>query len=411
MREIAIVGGGPAGALCGERLAGAGFRVTIFDERLAWEKPCGGGLTHKAIEAFPFLLDSNAPKTLARRAELIACDGSRATLELEKPVVLYSRKVLNGILLERARAAGCRIVCARVTRADAGPSRVTLFTKDEKYSADFLVVAAGARNSLLPGTAPLDAQDLEMTVGYFIPANGSADGRDATLKIQFLEDFTGYLWSFPRPGHFSVGICAPLLSRSTTHLRRRVDHFVHREQIAEVPLPAAPRSDNGVPAGFFSHVLPAPRAVTLRNRRVAGGKWALIGDAAAWVDPLTGEGLYYAMRSGDLLAQALIAERPEDYEPCARHEFLAELAAAGRMARRFFHGFFLGEWFHVRLVQLLSRSATLRQIAGDLFSGAQNYVSLKPRLRRRAARVFLEVLFSFAGLGPSENRNGRSGPQ
>ncbi len=44
MKKIAIVGGGPAGALCGERLATAGFEVTIFDERLAWEKPCGGGL-------------------------------------------------------------------------------------------------------------------------------------------------------------------------------------------------------------------------------------------------------------------------------------------------------------------------------------------------------------------------------
>ena len=65
MKEIAIVGGGPAGALCGERLASHGFRVTIFDERLAWEKPCGGGLTHKAIEAYPFLLDSLGQKNCA----------------------------------------------------------------------------------------------------------------------------------------------------------------------------------------------------------------------------------------------------------------------------------------------------------------------------------------------------------
>ncbi len=62
MKKIAIVGGGPAGALCGERLATAGFEVTIFDERLAWEKPCGGGLTHKAIETYPFLLDTPHPK-------------------------------------------------------------------------------------------------------------------------------------------------------------------------------------------------------------------------------------------------------------------------------------------------------------------------------------------------------------
>ena len=47
--QIAIVGGGPSGALCAERLARAGFDVTLYDEHLAWEKPCGGGLTHKAM--------------------------------------------------------------------------------------------------------------------------------------------------------------------------------------------------------------------------------------------------------------------------------------------------------------------------------------------------------------------------
>ena len=52
MRDIAIVGGGPAGAMSGEKLARAGYGVTIYDEHLAWEKPCGGGLTHKAIEAY-----------------------------------------------------------------------------------------------------------------------------------------------------------------------------------------------------------------------------------------------------------------------------------------------------------------------------------------------------------------------
>jgi flavin-dependent dehydrogenase len=58
MAEIAIVGGGPSGAMCGEQLARAGHKVQIFDEHLAWEKPCGGGLTYKAYRDYPFLIDS-----------------------------------------------------------------------------------------------------------------------------------------------------------------------------------------------------------------------------------------------------------------------------------------------------------------------------------------------------------------
>ena len=60
---------------------------------------------------------------------------------------------------------------------------------------------------------------------------------------------------------------------------------------------------------FYSHVLPSPQKQTLSARRVVGRNWALVGDAAAWVDPITGEGLYYALRSGDLLAEALIADQ------------------------------------------------------------------------------------------------------
>ncbi|HWQ03168.1 MAG TPA: NAD(P)/FAD-dependent oxidoreductase [Candidatus Nitrosotenuis sp.] len=395
MREVAIVGGGPAGAMCGARLAEAGFSVTIFDDRMAWEKPCGGGLTYKAIERYPFLLDSPHPKTIARQAELIASDGTRAEIELKKPVVLYSRKVLNGLLLERARRAGCKTVCARVTRAHICDSGARFHVNGDSHSADFLVVAAGARNSLLPETAPLAPQDLEMTVGYFLPAGGNGDSANGDLiKVQFLENLTGYLWSFPRPGHFSVGICAPLAQQSSRSLLQRVQDFLRREFIADAKDGHASNEATVAPATIFSHVLPAPRAETLRQRRIVGRAWALVGDAAALVDPLTGEGLYYALRSGDLLAQALIHENPEDYPALLRQEFQSELETAGRVARRFYRGTFLGGQFHLRMVQLLRRSAVLREIAGNLFAGSQDYSSLKKRLRSRAGTVALQLLAS-----------------
>src|SRR5580704_1186724 len=150
MKEIVIVGGGPAGALCGERLATAGFGVTIFDERLPWEKPCGGGLTHKAIETYPFLLDNPHPKRIVRTAELISSRGHRARFDLDHPIVIYSRKVLNGLLLDRAIAAGCRAVHARVTGVDTDRDRVEVHTGAESHGADFVVLAGGARNQLLP---------------------------------------------------------------------------------------------------------------------------------------------------------------------------------------------------------------------------------------------------------------------
>src|SRR2546429_4483940 len=109
MAQIAIIGGGPSGAMCGEQLARAGHQVNLYDEHLAWEKPCGGGLTHKAIQCFPFLLDNSYPKKLVHSVELISSQEHRATLEMQHPIVIYSRKVLNGLLLDRAQAAGCKV--------------------------------------------------------------------------------------------------------------------------------------------------------------------------------------------------------------------------------------------------------------------------------------------------------------
>ncbi|MGH9757972.1 MAG: NAD(P)/FAD-dependent oxidoreductase, partial [Candidatus Acidiferrales bacterium] len=134
MKDIAIVGGGPAGSLCGERLASSGCRVTIFDERPAWEKPCGGGLTHKAIETYPFLLNSPEPKKIIHTAELISSGGHRARFEMSQPIVIFSRKVLNGLLLDRAKAVGCRVVRSRVTSVDTQESRPRLTAGGEEIT-------------------------------------------------------------------------------------------------------------------------------------------------------------------------------------------------------------------------------------------------------------------------------------
>ncbi|MGD0908599.1 MAG: NAD(P)/FAD-dependent oxidoreductase [Candidatus Acidiferrales bacterium] len=376
MRDIAIVGGGPAGAMCGERLARAGYEVTIYDEHLAWEKPCGGGLTHKAIKTYPFLLNGPYPKKLIRTVELISSKGHRAHLALEQPIVIYSRTVLNGLLLERAETAGCQIVRSRVNQIETAGDRARLTTGDSRIEADFVVIAAGARNSLLPNTRPLSRGDLEMTLGYFVPAQ--AEG----ISVKFLRRFEGYVWSFPRCDHLSVGICGSMARHTSQELRRHLHAFMADEKI----------SREG--ATFYSHVLPSPQKQTLSARRVVGRNWALVGDAAAWVDPITGEGLYYALRSGDLLAGALIAEKPAEYPARVRKAFSADLEFATRIARRFYRGSFLGGAVATRMIQFIERSPTFRGLMADVFGGAQDYCSLKRRLWAQCGTTLTEVVSS-----------------
>jgi flavin-dependent dehydrogenase len=373
MKEISIVGGGPAGSLCGERLATAGFKVTIYDERMTWEKPCGGGLTYKAIEAYPFLLDSPQPKRIVRKAELISSGGHRAQFEMNRPIVIYARKVLNQLLLDRAIAAGCTAVCSRVTNVDTNGARVRLTAQGEKRWSDFIVLAGGARNQLLPETTALGSKDLEVTLGYFVPTE------EDIIKVKFLKEFEGYLWSFPRADHLSVGICAKMGQSSTQVLRQHLDDFVEDEKI--------PRAG----AKFYSHVLPSPEAHTIRSRRISGRNWAMAGDAAATVDPITGEGLYYALRSGDLLAEAIAEGAPEMYPEKLRDAFSADLEFAARIAARIFRGNFLGNAITTRMVQMLNYSPAFRDLIRDVFSGSQDYRSLKRRCWNQLGITFAEI--------------------
>jgi len=382
-RQIAIIGGGPSGAICGERLAREGFEVTIYDERLAWEKPCGGGLTHKAIVAYPFLMDSAHPKKLIYAVDLISSRSHRARLVLDHPIVIYSRAVLNGLLLERAAKAGCRILRSRVTQMDTTGKRVRLNASGSAVEADFAVIATGARNALLPGTSPLKRGELEMTLGYFVPSQADS------IKVKFLRHFEGYIWSFPRSDHLSVGICGSMARHTSQELRTSLDQFLIDERISTAG------------ARFYSHVLPSPQIQTLRRRPIASNTWALVGDAAALVDPITGEGLYYALRSGELLADAIIAGCPVDYPSRVRSDFSGDLEFATRVARQVYRGQFLGGSVTTRMIQFIGRSATFRALMADIFSGAQNYSSLKQRLWNQFGMTLSEVLTSLLRPGTS----------
>jgi geranylgeranyl diphosphate/geranylgeranyl-bacteriochlorophyllide a reductase len=246
-------------------------------------------------------------------------------------------------------------VRARVTALDFDSARPRIWAGAEEFTADFVVIAAGARNRLLPGTSPLEPSDLEQTVGYYIPVESDM------LKIKFLPEFRGYLWSFPRPDHLSVGVCGKLDTYSSAELRAHLEAFVRQEGL---PLEGA---------CFFSHLLPSPRPGTVRSRPILGTNWALAGDSAATVDSITGEGLYYALRSGQLLGKCLAAGEAEKYPAWMRAEFGAELERAAGLAPRFYGEKFLGGPVTLRTVEFARRSPTFRRFLADLLCGEQEY--------------------------------------
>ncbi len=382
--NIGIIGGGPAGATTAEALlrcsdgatgAPSRFHATIFEEKPGWEKPCGGGLSSKAARRYPFVLDAGNVFSRVQEAEFVAGTGEAVRFELRGPLLIYSRSTLNGLLLRRAATAGAQIVCDRIQKFSRDSKGWTLQGRQEFYRADFLVLAAGARSGLRRLLAPaFVGRDFMLTFGYYAP------GEDPLLRVQFFENFEGYAWAFPRPDHLSLGICGKWGEATMPELRERLHGFIHR-----FGYPHAPSGP------VFSHVLPALNGSRWNSLRLAGEGWAITGDAAGLVDPLTGEGIYFAMRSGELLARSLREDATQCYPERVWNEFGKRLAFGARLAPRFYRGSFLGKPATTRLVEFCAESSAFMNLLQDLVEGSQSYTGLPSRVYRTFTKGVVQV--------------------
>jgi geranylgeranyl reductase family protein len=381
MKTVAILGGGPAGAFAAERLAAGGLRTIVFDEKLAWEKPCGGGLTYKAYQQYPFLLENPAPKKLVHETMIGAPNKGEAKMRLTRPLVIYSRFDLNQMLLDRAEKAGAELEKTRVLGIERKDRGWRLRTQHGIAEADFCVVATGARNSLRDVGTQWGTTDTMSALGYYVPASQDR------IDIQFLPKLEGYIWVFPRCGHLSVGICGK--GEPAQALRARLEAYM------------AERSLSPKGAKFYSHMLPSLETSGWSRNRVAGEGWLAVGDSAGLVDPITGEGLYYAMRSGDLAGQMVLndahgfAEKAAAYRDLLRHEFVQDLTFAAMLAKRVFTGRFLFRAVPQRMVEFTMRSERFRDLMQDLFAGTQSYLGLRQRLLKNLNGTLREVTMTF----------------
>jgi flavin-dependent dehydrogenase len=369
----------------------------LFDPKGAWEKPCGGGVTSRALREFTFLLDSsNHPKQVIRKIKLVSPSGSAVRLAVDRPFAVYSRRVLNGLVLDRATHAGARFLREVVTGFER--DRDGWIIKSEATNGDknlrrvkLLVGADGAASSLrrkLLGIFPKD--DLALAFGYNVTEEADTDdirrpGADEVV-VRFPRHFTGYLWAFPRPGAMNFGVASKLGDKTSDKLRAILLQFVRDYYDGEMPGPER--------ATFFGAKIPTLDASSWKELRATGDAWALVGDAAGFCDPITGEGIYYALKSAQLLAGSLTGATGHNYgramltyEQRWRDEFGRELEKAAQILPRFYRGYLFGQIFTDAMVRSAKVHRGCAKILTRALTGQQSYVTLKQDLLKSAWRV------------------------
>jgi geranylgeranyl reductase family protein len=386
--RIAVIGAGPAGARLAHQLSEKGIDVLLFDAREAWEKPCGGGVTSKALREFEFLRDGAAPKQMISSLRLITARNRELTVAPRDDFAIYSRRELGRMMRLLATDAGARLHCSRVESTEFVNGKWRIETAGGAFTADFLVGADGASSVIRRRVGlKFEPKDFAYALGWHVKTERIA----AQVDIKYLDEYSGYLWQFPRTDHVSYGVASGFQETTPARLKARLVDFIETQD-RELARELKTASGNSTPrASFYAAMIPSLDVSTWDRLKACDAKraWALVGDAAGFVDPLTGEGIYYAIKSADLLAQALAnqAGRVEDFDEMWRADFGAELRRAAELQDRFYYGNFAGAPLTERMVQFARRHRGVRETLRDLVAGDQGYVGLKSRLLRNALAI------------------------
>jgi len=367
------------------RLARAGKAVTIFDGSHPREKPCGGGVTARALALIADAVDVAALPALAIESALVEepagtnltadCAGvtiplkpGAATRAAQPLLIVISRAIFDKALLDAAIRAGAELVPRKVVDVARSDRTMTVQTTGGSHAADFLLGADGANSLVRKKLArPFRRSELSIAAGYFVtPVRETGP---PTIAIQSMLRQPGYLWSFPRPDHLAIGVCAPAASSATsTDLRLQSLEWIHAHGLHH-------------DAGLQPYAWPIPSVGFNQPGEMcaAGPGWMLLGDAAGLVDPLTREGIYYALLSGIWAAEAISAnatDRPDQlYAARLRRELYPELNRAANLS-----GLFFSPRFSQLLIAALRQSGQIREIFVELVAGIQPYRGLRRRL-------------------------------
>lgn len=331
--DVIIIGGGPAGTMAGIALQKNGYKSCIIDKSaFPRNKLCGGLLTVKTLQ----LLRKECPEIDSDRFIVKQTNrvhfylGSQFvnSFQMKEPCYLTERTLFDHLLIEEYRCNGGELIeNRRVKPADIHFTSQTLQAGQERLGYSYLVGADGCNSVLLKKRG-------KKNYNYFCieGAIPSDPGIQDEMKIFFGLSGSGYGWQFPKEGYDCVGVGG---AHNKRNILQQADHFFRQQGIEPENRKGAP-----IPSGKLPNLRGLPDNVLL------------VGDAAGFADPITGEGIYLALLSGLHAGKAIDASVNDSRKSAANHygallkPLRKNIAAAFRLQKILYRPFILKQFMH-----------------------------------------------------------------
>lgn len=292
-REISIVGAGPAGLMAAIKLSESGYSVTLFDPRVPWDKPCGGMIAARVLEEFPLFREFLNRTKACHQIYFESPSNDQKSTKVNKTLYIVSRREFSEFLIKKTEHLDIKWIREKVRTIHKKNSEYILSADVNQYVCSLLIGADGVSSvvrRLFLGK--IEKKQLGLSCGYL-----TGSQKDNRFLIKYL-DLEGYVWIFPGPNHTSIGIYDRMGEYTGKELFKKLDTFL---------------LENGYHFDLNTRwrgILPMINDPVFYDNPCSGSDWMLIGDAAGHVDPLNGEGIYYALKSADL---AVTAAKMDDF--------------------------------------------------------------------------------------------------
>ena len=361
--DVIVVGSGPAGACAAWRLAQAGMAVAVLEKTaLPRYKTCGGGIVGRAMQALPMDMRHAVEQDCHTSQLNFIPAGLSFTTHRQTPIVAMTmRSRFDWALLSAAQAAGAAVhqQCA-VEQVSFHGDFVTVVTNAGSMRAKFVVAADGAFSTvarkigLEDGRVLIPALEYEVTI-----PQDRLDRFHGTARFDFGLLPHGYAWAFPKQQHLSIGVLS--MTSRASDLKSSMARYLD--------LLGCGSATQVEQHGFVIPI--SPRRGPFADKRIL-----MVGDTAGFADPVTGEGISFAIRSGLMAAQALIDNHLVEesvgnaYSRALAETILPELRTGRWLARLLYHFPRIRSWSFTRHGQRLCEAVT------DVMTGKRTYRDL-----------------------------------